>query len=38
MEDRKTKIKTVLLVVLTWMIAIALAYLVLMKIKLLNSQ
>jgi hypothetical protein len=34
MEDRKTKIKTVLLVILAWLIAIAFAYLIFMKIKL----
>ncbi len=36
MEDEKTNIKTVLLVVLAWLIAIALAYLVLMKIKFIK--
>jgi hypothetical protein len=32
MEDRKTKMKFVLLVVLSWLIAIALACMVFMKI------
>jgi predicted metal-binding membrane protein len=38
MEDKKTKIKAVLLIVLAWLIAIAFAYLVFMKIKMLNSK
>jgi len=38
MEDRKTKIKADLLVVLAWLIAIAFVYLIFMKIKLLNFQ
>ena len=38
MEDKKTKIKTILLVALAWLIAIAFAYLIFMKIKLLNSE
>jgi len=37
MEDRKTNIISILLIVLTWLIAIAFAYLVFMKIKLLKS-
>jgi len=37
MEDRKTKIKSILVVILAWLIAIAFAYFVFMKIKLLNS-
>jgi hypothetical protein len=36
MEDRKTKIKADLLVILAWLIALAFAYLIIMKIKLLN--
>jgi len=37
MEDRETKIKTILFVALVWLIAIAFAFVVFMKIKLLNS-
>ena len=37
MEDRNAKTETVLLVVLAWLIALALIYLVLMKIRLLNA-
>jgi len=36
MEDRRTRIKTVLLVIIAWLIAIALAYLVFIKIKLIE--
>ena len=36
MEDEKTNIKGFLLVVLAWLIAIAFAYLVLMKIKFIK--
>jgi len=36
MEDKKTNIKSFLLIVLAWLIALAFAYLVFMKIKLLN--
>jgi hypothetical protein len=35
MEDDRTKIKSVFIIVLTWLFAIALLYLVIIKIKLL---
>lgn len=37
MEERKTKIKSFLIIVLAWLIAIALVYIVFLKIKILNS-
>lgn len=37
MEDRRTKIKFYLLVVLAWLLAIALAYIAIIKIKLLSG-
>lgn len=37
MEDRKSKILSVLLVILAWLIAIALVYLVLIKFKILKG-
>jgi hypothetical protein len=37
MEDRKSKILSVLLIVLAWLIAIAFAYLVFRKIRILTG-
>lgn len=38
MEERKTKVKSFLIIVLAWLIAIALVYIVFLKIKILNSN
>ena len=36
MEDRKTRIKSILIIVFAWLLALALLYMVIVKIKLLS--